>query len=78
MVTVEINERTKAGKVILELVELFSKEKKGVKIVAPKEKTTPKEKIPNAETLRSMERTSKNIGLTKTTSHEDLMKKLFS
>lgn len=76
MVTVEINERTKAGKIILELVELFSKDKKGVKIIEPEKKSEKKEKIPNAETLRSMEKTSKNIGLTKCKDIDDLFQKL--
>ena len=33
MITIEINERTKAGKALLEVARLFSKEKKGVKII---------------------------------------------
>ncbi len=33
MITIEINERTKAGKALLEVARLFSEEEKGVKII---------------------------------------------
>lgn len=39
-ITVKINERTKAGKTLKELIELFSKENKGVEIVSSDEKST--------------------------------------
>ena len=35
MVRVEIDERTKAGRVLLALVKLFSEKKKGVRILEP-------------------------------------------
>ena len=79
MVTIKIDERTRAGKAILEIVKIFSKDKEGVEIISTiSKKTKEGENIPNEITLRSMEKTSKGIGLTKTESHEDLMNKLFS
>lgn len=77
MITIKIDERTKAGKAILELAEIFSKEKKGVEIMkSAAKKAERKEHIPNEETLRSMEKTDKNIDLTKCESVEDLFDKL--
>ncbi|MCO5231090.1 MAG: hypothetical protein M9958_08040 [Chitinophagales bacterium] len=35
-ITIKINERTKAGKTLKELIEIFSKENKGVEIVSDK------------------------------------------
>jgi hypothetical protein len=79
MVTIKIDERTRAGKAILEIVKIFSKGKEGVEIIRTVSKKTKEgENIPNEITLRSMEKTSKGIGLTKTENHEDLMNKLFS
>ena len=59
MVTIKIDERTKAGKTFLEIAKIFSREKKGVEIVKPaavsKGKTFPVSKnIPNAETEEIM------------------------
>ncbi|MFN4764654.1 hypothetical protein ACKGJN_16105 [Gillisia sp. Q332] len=78
MVTIKIDERTKAGKVLLKLIELYSESQKGIEIVEPVTKAKQKEKIPNALTLKTIEETNQGIGLTKTKSHEDLMEKLFS
>lgn len=79
MITIRIDERTRAGKAILELVEIFSKDKEGVEIVGKGSKNVKEiENIPNEITLRSMEKTSKGKDLTKTENHEDLMNKLFS
>lgn len=77
MVTIKINEKTKAGKAILEAAESYSDDKENVEIIR-NSKSESKEKIPNAETLKAMEDAKNGIGLTKTESHEDLMKKLFS
>lgn len=77
MITIKINERTKAGKALLELAEIFSKDKKGVEIIRPvAKKAERKENIPNSTTLKSMEKTSKGIGLTKCSSVDDLFEKL--
>ncbi len=78
MVTIKIDERTKAGKVLLKLIELYSENQKGIVIVEPVTKAKQKEKIPNALTLKTIEETNQGLGLTKTKSHEDLMEKLFS
>ena len=79
MVTIRIDERTKAGRAILEIVKIFSKDKDGVEIVeTAARKAKERENIPNEITLRSMEKTSKGNDLTKTGNHEDLMNKLFS
>jgi len=78
MVTIKIDERTKAGKVLLNLIELYSEGKKGIEIVELVTKAKQKEKIPNARTLKTFEDTDKGLALTKTKSHEDLMEKLFS
>lgn len=37
-ITLKINEKTKAGKILTAMIELFSKEKKGVEIVDNKSK----------------------------------------
>jgi hypothetical protein len=77
MVTIKINERTKAGKAILEIAEIFSKDKKGVEIIRkPSKKVETLENIPNETTLRSIEKTSKGIGLTRCDSIDDLFEKL--
>ena len=73
-ITIKINKRTKAGRAFLEMVEVFFKGKNGIEVM----ETKKDKNIPNAETLRSMEKTSKGIGLTNTNSHKDLMEKLFS
>ncbi|MDT0643700.1 type II toxin-antitoxin system RelB/DinJ family antitoxin [Zunongwangia sp. F363] len=70
MVTIKIDERTKAGKAFLEIAKIFSREKKGVEIVKPalvkkaKSKSYPVSKnVPNAETLKAMEEAEKGIGV---------------
>lgn len=85
MTTIKVNERTKAGKLLLEMAQLFSKDKKGVEIIKTKTKAKPKEKdypisknVPNAETLKVFRDTDKGIGLTSTKSHKDLLEKLYS
>jgi antitoxin component of RelBE/YafQ-DinJ toxin-antitoxin module len=78
MVTIKIDERTKAGKVLLHLIELYSESQKGIEIVEPVTKVKQNKKIPNTQTRKTIEETDKGIGLTKTKSHEDLMEKLFS
>ncbi|MCD9854772.1 hypothetical protein LUD75_08650 [Epilithonimonas sp. JDS] len=40
-ITIKINERTKAGKTLKNLIELFSKENKGVEIVEEKSPYNP-------------------------------------
>ena len=77
MVTIRIDERTRAGKAILERVKIFSKDKVGVEIIDKgAEKAKEVENIPNKITLKSMEDTSKGIGLTKCESVDDLFEKL--
>ena len=78
MVTIKIDERTRAGKAILEIVKIFSKNKEGVEIVKPVAAKKAKEvkNVPNKITLKSMEDTSKGIGLTKCESVDDLFEKL--
>lgn len=67
-ITLKINERTKMGKIILDLINLSASEHKGVELV----------KTPNQETLEAIENIEKGIGLTRSESHEDLMSKLNS
>jgi hypothetical protein len=77
MVTIKIDERTRAGKAILEIVKIFSKDKEGVEIVeTAARKAKEVENIPNKLTLKSMEDTSRGIGLTKCDSVDDLFEKL--
>ena len=61
-ITIKINKLTKAGRAFLEMVEVFFKGKNGIEVM----ETKKDKNIPNAETLRSMEKTSKGIGLTNT------------
>ncbi|TDX86382.1 DUF2683 family protein [Epilithonimonas xixisoli] len=51
LITLKINERTKAGKMLKDLIELFSKENKGVEIVSDDSsyEVDFEEKIKNAE-----------------------------
>ncbi|HET7361688.1 MAG TPA: type II toxin-antitoxin system RelB/DinJ family antitoxin [Salinimicrobium sp.] len=81
MTTIQINERSKAGKALLELARFISKEQKGVKIIEPEKKDTPKPRneeypisknIPNAETLKAMRNAEKGIGVKKFESVEEL------
>lgn len=81
-ITLEINKRTKAGKAFLEMMEVFLKDKKGIKIVRSKtdmdkDEDAPLSKnIPNEETLHSMAKTKKRIGLTHCKNAEDMYEKL--
>ncbi len=45
MVTIKIDERTRAGKAILEIVEIFSKDREGVEIISTKPKKLRNRKI---------------------------------
>ena len=82
MVTVQINERTKAGKVILELVKLFSKEQNGVKIIDTPKKIRPAKEypisknIPNKETLKAFKETEAGRGLSKPQKLDDFIKEM--
>jgi len=77
MVTIKIDERTRAGKAVLEIVKIFSKDREGVEIISTKaKKAKESENIPNEMTLKSMEDTTKGIGLTKCESVNDLFEKL--
>ncbi|GEM_PF-4075873 len=67
-ITLKINERSSFGKTILELIEIAVREKKGVEVISK----------PNIETLKAIKNVEKGRGLTKTTTHEDLMQKLNS
>jgi hypothetical protein len=77
MVTIKIDGRTRAGKAVLEIVKIFSKDREGVEIISTKtKKAKESENIPNEMTLKSMDDTSKGIGLTKCESVDDLFEKL--
>jgi len=67
-ITLKINERTKKGRAFLELTRAFFEDSKEIEIV----------KMPNERTKKSIKKTLKGEGLTKTDSHKDLMDKLFS
>ncbi|MBI2257798.1 MAG: hypothetical protein HYU67_02750 [Flavobacteriia bacterium] len=67
-ITLKINERSKMGKIILDLIKLSSTEKKGVEVL----------RFPNKETFQAIENVEKGIGLIHTKNHEDLMTKLNS
>jgi antitoxin component of RelBE/YafQ-DinJ toxin-antitoxin module len=67
-ITLKINEKSKIGKIILDLINFSSKEQKDVEVVY----------LPNKETLKAIENIEKGIGLIRTDSHEDLMSKLNS
>jgi len=80
MTTITINPRTKAGKALLELARLLSEKNSGVFINEDSivKKPNPKDKIPNAETLKAIQDAKNGIGLTRTKDTKDLMDKLFS
>ncbi|MBC7413172.1 MAG: hypothetical protein H7331_12055 [Bacteroidia bacterium] len=67
-ITLKINERTKAGKTLLAMLNFFTTEKRGVDVCS----------MPNFETVKAMYDAKNNIGNTKTTNHAHLMKELFS
>jgi len=65
-IALKINERTKAGKTLLSLINLFSTENKGVEICD----------IPNFETVKAMYDAENKIAITKTQNSKDLFQKL--
>ncbi|SHG01581.1 hypothetical protein SAMN05444483_104105 [Salegentibacter echinorum] len=83
MVTIEVNERTKAGKAILELVKLFSDKEKGVKIVEPVNNPSAKEypvskNTPNAITRKGMKEAEKGIGVSEPKEVDEFLKEMDS
>ena len=70
-ITLKINERSKAGKTFLSLVNFFSEEKNGVEIIEPKEK------IPNEETQKAIHDAKKGK-VYRAENLEDLMQHLNS
>jgi antitoxin component of RelBE/YafQ-DinJ toxin-antitoxin module len=67
-ITLKINEKTKKGQIFLDFLKQYVQADKTVEII----------NVPNEETLKAMKNVEAGIGLTKSTSHEDLMKKLNS
>lgn len=67
-ITLEINEKSKKGKAFLEMARAFFEDSKDIQII----------KKPNAVTQKAIDDAKKGKGLTKTTSHKDLMEKLLS
>lgn len=68
-ITLKINERSKAGQVFIAFLKQFIvNNNKAIEVI----------NIPNEETLKSMANIEAGIGITKTTSHADLMRKLNS
>lgn len=65
-ITIKINERSKYGKALLDFIKIGADDNKGVEIV----------KVPNAETIRAIENVKAGKGITRTSSHADLMRKL--
>lgn len=85
MTTIQINERSKAGKALLELARFLSKEQNGVKIIEPETEPTPKSRdkdypvsknVPNAETLKAMKETKERRGLSKPQSLDEFLKEV--
>jgi len=76
MVTIKIDERTKAGKAILEIAQIFSKDKKGVEIIESIKNVKRKENIPSVRTLRTFKDTDAGIGITECKDLGDLFEKL--
>lgn len=84
MTTITINERTKAGKLVLELVKILtSAGSKGVVIETglnnpvTTKKTYPVSKnIPNTETEKAINDAKKGIGLTKVKNSKDFFKQM--
>jgi hypothetical protein len=65
-ITLKINEKTKAGKALLSIVNLISSENKGVEVCD----------APNFETVKAMYEAKIKMGLTKAKNSKDLFKKL--
>jgi hypothetical protein len=81
-ITLKINERSKAGKTLLSLLDFFTSEKNGVEIVANptgEEKTVvdERENIPNAETIEAIN-DAKNGKVYRSKGLKDLMQHLNS
>lgn len=56
-ITIKINERTKAGKALKNLIEFFSKEHKGIEIVSDKKSEY------NAEFVKKIKKSDKRKGI---------------
>ncbi len=67
-ITLKINEHTVKGKEFLETLYSFCDDPNDIEII----------KVPNSITQNAIDNAKKGIGLNKSTSHEDLMKKLLS
>lgn len=65
-ITLKINEKSKAGKTLLSMVQFFTEEKTGVEIL----------KTPNLESVKAMYEVKNKIGLTSTKNSKDLFQKL--
>jgi hypothetical protein len=65
-ITLKINEKSKAGKTLLSMVQFFNEEKNGVEIL----------KTPNLETLKAMYEVENKMGLTRVKNSKELFKKL--
>lgn len=65
-ITLKINEKSKAGKTLLSMVQFFAEEKNGVEIV----------KTPNLETVKAMYEVENKIGVTRVKNSKELFKKL--
>lgn len=58
MTTIRVNERSKAGKMLLELARMLSEGQKGVKIISDKKEKEDypiSKNVPNAETLKILQ-----------------------
>ena len=65
-ITLKINEKSKAGKTLLNMVHFFTEEKNGVEIL----------KTPNLETVKAMYEVGNKIGVTRVKNSKELFKKL--
>ena len=70
----KIDNRSKDSKNLITYLQNLSY----VEVLEPKKVYPVSKNIPNEVTLRTMAKTSKGIGLTKTKDNKDLMKKLLS
>ncbi|MGC4130005.1 MAG: hypothetical protein QM564_10750 [Bergeyella sp.] len=68
-ISLKINEKSKVGQLFIAFLQQFVvNNSKAIEVID----------LPNEKTMKSMANIEAGIGLTKTTSHEDLMKKLNS
>lgn len=77
MTTIQVNKRSKAGKMLLELARMLSKGQKGVKIIDSEEKEDyPISKnVPNEETLKILQENDnkkKEKGMSLKEFHEEI------